>query len=498
MNARVETTLKERNFRIRRDGVTLSSPGLPLSPLGALMRTSCLLVAFALAAGCAGKSKQSSTTTTTAAAANAPQKSLYERLGGRPAITAVVDQFVANDAADKRINMRFINTDIPQLKKLLVEFVCAATGGPEKYEGRDMHTTHASMQLVDDEFNALVEDLVKALDKFHVPEKEKGEILAALGPLKGQIVNPPSAEMQKHDPKLATAARNTVAYLRKQGNEKAADLLDTATTARLRGQRDYAEELFSAAELSVEKDQLASLNSLFREGAPERITTKLKQMPKDTPPQPKGAVGGSEEDEPERKPARGQLTGVMKVDGQPLDGRLGVVMLTPASGKWAKRTPKQRVIEQRDRQFAPRVMMVPVGSTVAFPNFDPVFHNVFSVSPTKPFDLGIYKNGESREVTFDKEGILRIGCNLHANMQAYLVVVAAPHYVVTNPDGKFRFRSLAPGKYKVRAWSERSSEPITQTVEIKEGQNELALDLKGGAQADLGTDKFGNPRGHAP
>ncbi|MGZ3443353.1 MAG: globin domain-containing protein [Polyangia bacterium] len=447
-----------------------------------------------LLAGCAHKSAPPAA----AAAAAEPLKPLYQRLGARPAITAVVDQFVANVAADKRINMRFLNTDSPHLKVLLVEFVCTATGGPEKYEGRDMHSSHGGMQLVDEEFNALVEDLAAALDKFNVPAKEKGELLGALGPLKPQIVNPPSAEMQKHDAKLADKARQTAAYLRKT-KPKAADLLDTAVVARTRGQRNYAEQLFSAAEIEVGADNLAVLDPLFREGGPERITTKLKQMPKDTPAQPKGAVGGSEEDEPDKKPARGSLTGVMKVDGQPLAGRLGVIMVTPASGKWPKRTPKQRVIEQRDRQFAPHVMMVPVGSTVSFPNFDPVFHNVFSLSPTKPFDLGIFKNGESRDVTFEKEGILRIGCNLHANMSAYLVIVAAPHYVVTDANGKFRFKSLPPGKYKVRGWSERSTEPVTQMIEVKEGANDITVDVKGSAaQADLGTDKFGTPRGSAP
>ena len=461
------------------------------------MKTVLLSVVALLAFGCAHKSAEPAGGTAAAGSAK-PDKPLYDRLGGRPAITAVVDQFVANVAADKRINLRFMNTDIPHLKTLLVEFVVTATGGPGPYEGRDMHTAHGGMQLVDEEFTALVEDLSKALDKFNVPAREKGELLGALGPLKPQIVNPPSPDQAKHDPKLADKARQTAAYLRKSGKEKAADLLDAAVVARTRGQRNYADQLFSAAELEVGSDNLAMLDPLFREGAPERITTKLKQMPKDTPPQPKGAVGNSDDDEPDKKPARGSLTGVLKVDGQPLNGRLGVIMVTPASGKWARRTPKQRIIEQRDRQFAPHVMMVPVGSTVSFPNFDPVFHNVFSVSPTKPFDLGIFKNGESRDVTFDKEGILRIGCNLHANMSAYLVVVAAPHYVVTQPDGKFRFKSLAPGKYKVRAWSERSAEPVTQMVDIKEGQNDVTIDVKGTAQADLGTDKFGNPRGSAP
>jgi hypothetical protein len=135
---------------------------------------------------------------------------------------------------------------------------------------------------------------------------------------------------------------------------------------------------------------------------------------------------------------------------------------------------------------------------VSFPNFDPVYHNVFSLSPARAFDLGIYKNGESRDVTFEKEGIIRLGCNLHANMTAHVAVVAAPHYVVTEPGGHYKFRSLAPGKYKLRAWAEDSTEPVTKTIEIKEGENTLDLDVPRGAPAGLGTDKFGLPRGKAP
>jgi hypothetical protein len=168
------------------------------------------------------------------------------------------------------------------------------------------------------------------------------------------------------------------------------------------------------------------------------------------------------------------------------------------SGKFARRLPKQRVIEQRDRTFAPHLMAVPLGSTVSFPNFDPVFHNVFSVSPTRPFDLGIYKDRETREVKFDKEGFLRVGCNLHANMSAYLVVVAAPHYVITNNKGAYKFSRLEPGTYKSKTWIESLADPIVQTVEVKEGQNSLTIQAHGTRMTDLGTDKFGVPRGHAP
>jgi len=116
------------------------------------------------------------------------QKSLYDRLGGLGAITAVVDDFVGNVAADNRINKFFAKTDIPRLKRLLVEQICAGTGGPCTYTGRDMRSVHAGMGITDAQFNALVEDLVKSLDKFKVPEKEKGELLGILGPMKPSIV----------------------------------------------------------------------------------------------------------------------------------------------------------------------------------------------------------------------------------------------------------------------------------------------------------------------
>jgi plastocyanin len=167
-------------------------------------------------------------------------------------------------------------------------------------------------------------------------------------------------------------------------------------------------------------------------------------------------------------------------------------MLWPERGG-KKRVAKQRIVEQRGKTFAPHVMAVPVGSTVSFPNFDPIFHNVFSLSKAKPFDLGMYKNGETREVKLDKPGIVRLGCNLHANMSAYLIVVDAPHYVIVESDGSYSFKSLAPGKYRVQAWNEQSGEPLVSTVTIKAGANESDLDLKGGGQT-ISPDKFGTAR----
>jgi len=116
------------------------------------------------------------------------QKSLYDRLGGKDAIVAVVDDFVGNVAADKRINRFFARTDIPRLKQNLVNQICAGTGGMCIYTGRDMRSAHAGMGVTSGHFNALVQDLQKTLRKFKVPKQEQGELLAILGPMKKDIV----------------------------------------------------------------------------------------------------------------------------------------------------------------------------------------------------------------------------------------------------------------------------------------------------------------------
>jgi hemoglobin len=117
-------------------------------------------------------------------------RSLYSRLGGRPAITAVVDDFVTNVAKDNRINKFFGGTDIPRLKRLLVQQICAGTGGPCKYEGRSMREAHRGMGVGNGDFDALVQDLVKTLNKFNVPAREQKELLSILGPMRRDVVQP--------------------------------------------------------------------------------------------------------------------------------------------------------------------------------------------------------------------------------------------------------------------------------------------------------------------
>lgn len=120
-------------------------------------------------------------------------KSLYDRLGGKPALTAVVDDFIARVAADARINGKFANADIPRLKMMLIDQICQASGGPCTYTGRDMKSAHTGMGISGEEFDALVGDLVAALNKFKVGERDKNELLGALGPMKKDIVEKPMA-----------------------------------------------------------------------------------------------------------------------------------------------------------------------------------------------------------------------------------------------------------------------------------------------------------------
>ena len=125
---------------------------------------------------------------TGSASADLLKKSLYDRLGGKEAIVAVIDDFVGNVGQDARIKKYFEGSDIKRLKSQLVDQVCEAAGGPCKYKGQNMKNAHQGMGIKSSEFDALVEDLKKTLDKFKVPTNEQNDLLAVLGPMKKDIV----------------------------------------------------------------------------------------------------------------------------------------------------------------------------------------------------------------------------------------------------------------------------------------------------------------------
>jgi plastocyanin len=117
--------------------------------------------------------------------------------------------------------------------------------------------------------------------------------------------------------------------------------------------------------------------------------------------------------------------------------------------------PTNVEIRQRDENFIPRVVAVPVGSTVEFPNDDPIYHNVFSLSRAKTFNLGRYPRGDSRRVLVSKPGVVKVFCDIHSHMTASIMVFNHPWFAVVGEDGRFELDGVPPGDRRITAWHER-------------------------------------------
>ena len=138
-----------------------------------------------------------------------------------------------------------------------------------------------------------------------------------------------------------------------------------------------------------------------------------------------------------------------------------VVMIEgPANGSGTTRA----TMNQQHEAFAPHVLGVAVGTTVDFPNGDPVLHNVFSTSPAKRFDLGMYGQGETRNVVLDSPGVVLVRCNVHSRMTGYIVVHSNPYVAVTDAHGSYTITGVPPGTYQARIWHEELS---GRTVPVK-------------------------------
>src|SRR5213595_2531983 len=136
-----------------------------------------------------------------------------------------------------------------------------------------------------------------------------------------------------------------------------------------------------------------------------------------------------------------------------------VLWLTPASetpDSPAAEAMQRARLAQHNKSFEPHVVVVPVGSVVAFPNHDPFFHNVFSLFEGKRFDLGLYEAGTTQRVKFDRPGVCYIFCNIHPEMSAVVVVVKTNYYAISDRKGKVAIPSVPPGRYLLDLWYERS------------------------------------------
>jgi plastocyanin len=149
--------------------------------------------------------------------------------------------------------------------------------------------------------------------------------------------------------------------------------------------------------------------------------------------------------------------------------RAAVVYLDPAprAAFDVSEEPRARM-DQRNERFVPHVLAIVAGTTVDFPNSDPTYHNVFSLSKPRRFDLGRYAAGKSKSVRFDRPGIVRVFCDIHSHMSAFILVFSHRYFAVTDDEGRYRIDNVPPGTYSVVAWHESLS-PDTKKVSLPEG-----------------------------
>ena len=187
----------------------------------------------------------------------------------------------------------------------------------------------------------------------------------------------------------------------------------------------------------------------------------------------------------------GPVSGVVRTQVRPGAVPATVIVYAEPIGMPPPRLSGRFTLRQKNKTFQPRVLGVPVGSTIEFPNDDRIFHNVFSLSGPQPFDLGLYRSGQSPARTFARAGTYRVFCNIHPQMSAVIVVVPTPHVAVADRDGRFVL-DLPAGRYRLTAESERAS-PASIELSADAGAifaPELTLDESGWVAAQH-KNKFG-------
>lgn len=172
-----------------------------------------------------------------------------------------------------------------------------------------------------------------------------------------------------------------------------------------------------------------------------------------------------------------------------------VLWLKPLQGSVEFPPSQSFTLLQKNKMFHPHLLVVPVGSTVSFPNSDPFFHNVFSMFDGRRFDLGLYEAGSTRTVSFTREGISYIFCNIHPDMSAVILSLVTPYYAIADAGNNFRIASVPEGDYELHVWVEgRRGEKPPRRVHVTQGTTNLG-DIETGRREEPPThlNKFGQP-----
>jgi plastocyanin len=170
---------------------------------------------------------------------------------------------------------------------------------------------------------------------------------------------------------------------------------------------------------------------------------------------------------PQAQEPRPNVAGFGTVNrGEAPDRLRSVVYLeTAPRGAFEQAESPRATMNQRDETFVPHVIAITTGTTVDFPNSDRIYHNVFSLSKPTPFDLGRYAAGRSKSVRFDRPGIVRVFCEIHSHMSAFILVFSHPFFSATDTEGRYRIDNVPPGTYNVIGWNEgNASEPASAAV----------------------------------
>ena len=173
-----------------------------------------------------------------------------------------------------------------------------------------------------------------------------------------------------------------------------------------------------------------------------------------------------------------------------------LVWLEPLGGKVPRRAPGTFQIVTRNKILIPHVLAIPVGSTVGFPNDDPISHNLFSLSSNNAFDLGLYRKGAGKTQKFDTPGIVNIYCNVHPNMSAVIHVLSTPYFGFADANGGFSVGDVPPGKYRLVVWNEQGGQSEAPVIDVTpSGLSEavtLTLDSRN-YRATVHMNKVGKP-----
>ena len=153
----------------------------------------------------------------------------------------------------------------------------------------------------------------------------------------------------------------------------------------------------------------------------------------------------------------GKVSFITKRGQNPVAGET-LVWLEPTGGKTMKRSPATYQMMTRGKTLVPHVLAIPIGSTVMFPNDDPISHNLFSLSSNNAFDLGLYRKGAGKSHKFDAPGVVNVYCNVHPSMSAVVHVMATPYYTFADPAGNYALGDIPPGKYRLVAWNEQGGQ----------------------------------------